>query len=575
MTPPSGQPGAAAAAARAVNGGAPGPKKAKSDGDARRAPEPDGATPSDEWSRAAEQEALRVARPVYSTGTDDAVNDDTLLAALGEQAPYVFPHDKMEGEAHVRRAICRDLRWIWNVLAVYVNAYEVELNRYAAHCKKIDGKDFEKEHENVAYKAALSQRAARSEATVEALQKQREEQMRRKELAKEQAMNVPKWSAVEAYHMAGYAQRRFRGPDELDEAAAAMLARLMPTGQLGLWDHGVGAPAHDAADRLILGSLGSHGDSYASATLRLCPESCTAPWPTNLASTLAAAEARLPRHLTPPHLNTEHEARLRAMTGVPMPAAASAATDDPMDSDDELIDIGTPCEAAACGVRCDIDGDVITLVHDPERPVQTTDGLMRAHLGRRLHERLCVPDEPREEEAAACASGGGDDGDGADARGGDADGVGDDVVRGGGVDEGSRIGGAPVARMNVAECVAPLDVPCEAAAATTDVPMAEAMHVTPSGGLSGGEATAADASVAAAQSVRASRAELNAVERQATIDAARALARARLGKISKPKKKRDREGRDNRKKSAAALPRAPLGARPDNGGAAGGSATPQ
>ena len=126
------------------------------------------------------------------------MDDDTLLAALGEQAPYVFPHDRMEGEAHVRRAICRDLRWIWNVLAVYVNAYEVELNRYAAHCKKIDGKDFEKEHENVAYKAALSQRAARSEATVETLQKQREEQMRRKELAKEQAMNVPRWSAVEA-----------------------------------------------------------------------------------------------------------------------------------------------------------------------------------------------------------------------------------------------------------------------------------------------------------------------------------------------------------------------------------------
>ena len=67
-----------------------------------------------------------------------------------------------------------------------------------SHCKKIDGKDFEKEHENVAYKAALSQRAARSEATVETLQKQREEQMRRKELAKEQALNVPRWSAVEA-----------------------------------------------------------------------------------------------------------------------------------------------------------------------------------------------------------------------------------------------------------------------------------------------------------------------------------------------------------------------------------------
>ena len=33
--------------------------------------------------------------------------------------------------------------------AVYVNAYEAELNKYAAHCKRIDGKDFEKEHENV------------------------------------------------------------------------------------------------------------------------------------------------------------------------------------------------------------------------------------------------------------------------------------------------------------------------------------------------------------------------------------------------------------------------------------------
>ena len=152
--------------------------------------------------------------------------------------------------------------------------------------------------------------------------------------------------------MAGYAQRRFRGPDELDEAAAAMLARLGSTGQLGQWDHGAGAPAHDAADRLI-GSLGSHGDPYASATLRLCPESCTAPWPTDLASPLAAAEARLPRHLTPPHLDAEHEARLRAATDDPMPAAAPAATDDPMDSDDEIIDIGTPCGAAACGVRCD------------------------------------------------------------------------------------------------------------------------------------------------------------------------------------------------------------------------------
>ena len=37
--------------------------------------------------------------------------------------------------------------------------------------------------------------------------------MRQAELAKEQKMSVPRWSAVEAYHMAGYAQRRFRGPD--------------------------------------------------------------------------------------------------------------------------------------------------------------------------------------------------------------------------------------------------------------------------------------------------------------------------------------------------------------------------
>ena len=42
--------------------------------------------------------------------------------------------------------------------------------------------------------------------------------MRQAELGKEQKMSVPRWSAVEAYHMAGYAQRRFRGPDELDEA---------------------------------------------------------------------------------------------------------------------------------------------------------------------------------------------------------------------------------------------------------------------------------------------------------------------------------------------------------------------
>ena len=48
--------------------------------------------------------------------------------------------------------------------------------------------------------------------------------------------------------------------------------------------------------------------------------------------------------------------------------AAPVATDDPMDSDEELIDIGTPCGAAACDVRCDIEGDVLTLVHDPERP---------------------------------------------------------------------------------------------------------------------------------------------------------------------------------------------------------------
>ena len=44
---------------------------------------------------------------------------------------------------------------------------------------------------------------------------------------------------------------------------------------------------------------------------------------------------------------------------------------------------------------------------------------------------------------------------------------------------------------------------------------------------------------------------------------------------AKPKKKRDRKGRNNREMSATAPPRAPLGALPDNGGAAGGSATPQ
>ena len=60
-------------------------------------------------------------------------------------------------------------------------------------------------------------------------------------------------------------------------------------------------------------------------------------------------------------------------------------------------------------------------------------------------------------------------------------GEGDDDEGCGDVDEGSRIGGAPVARMDEAECVAPSDAPSEAAAATTDVPMAEAMHAAPSG----------------------------------------------------------------------------------------------
>ena len=70
-------------------------------------------------------------------------------------------------------------------------------------------------------------------------------------------------------------------------------------------------------------------------------------------------------------------------------------------------------------------------------------------------------------------------------------------------------------------------------------------------------------------------AELSAAEVQAVAVAARALARSQPDGISKPKKKRDRKGRNNREMSATAPPRAPLGALPDNGGAAGGSATPQ
>ena len=136
------------------------------------------------------------------------------------------------------------------------------------------------------------------------------------------------------------------------------------------------------------------------------------------------------------------------------------------------------------------------------------------------------------------------------------------------------IGGAPVARMEGTECVAPSDVPREAAAVTTDVPMAEVMHAAPCQARRAAERRRRPMrrDGGGAERAGAEGGALSAAELQAAAAAARALARSQPGGISKPKKKRDQKSGSPRDWAAKVARRAPLSSLPDNGGAAGGSA---